>query len=343
MDSKLISTPLIDTPLIDTASISTSSIMSSDTNALNHKKIQAAPLTTFSKYRLAGFYLAISLIVMSLIGLGFKGLNLGLDFTGGYMTEFTTSQSIDKTQMQSLLTSHLSGEFELNSSAANTQWTIRQADGAANIIDKKWLNNFATQSGYNLTPQDSVYIGSQVGAELIDNGSLALLVAAIAMMLYLTWRFEWRLACGSLVALVHDVLVVLGLFAWLGLPFDLTVLASVLAIIGYSLNDSIVIGDKLREVMRTKTNMNMSDTVDTAVKLTITRSLITSGTTLATIGAIWIFGGQPLQGFAIGLFAGVIFGTLSSIALSATIPQLIGLNPEFYQHRAQELLLNDEP
>ena len=144
-------------------------------------------------------------------------------------------------------------------------------------------------------------------------------------------------------ALVHDVIVVLGLFAWLGLPFDLTVLASVLAIIGYSLNDSIVIGDKLREVMGVRTNMSMSNIVDTAVKSTLTRSLITSGTTLATIGAIWIFGGQPLQGFAIGLFAGVIFGTLSSIALSATIPQLIGLSPEFYQHRAQELLLNDEP
>ncbi|GAC21557.1 protein translocase subunit SecF [Paraglaciecola arctica] len=312
-------------------------------NTISETTAVTTPLSTFSKYRLAGFYLAISLMVLSLIGLGFKGLNLGLDFTGGYMTEFTTSQSIDKTQMQSQLASHLSDDFELNSSATNTQWTIRQADGAASIIDKDWLNTFANQSSYKITPQDSVYIGSQVGSELIDNGSLALLVAAIAMMLYLTWRFEWRLACGSLVALVHDVLVVLGLFAWLGLSFDLTVLASVLAIIGYSLNDSIVIGDKLREVMRAKTNMNMSDLVDTAVKSTLTRSLITSGTTLATIGAIWIFGGQPLQGFAIGLFAGVVFGTLSSIALSATIPQLIGLHPEFYQHRAQELLLHEQP
>ncbi|MDN4501652.1 protein translocase subunit SecF [Alteromonadaceae bacterium BrNp21-10] len=302
-----------------------------------------APLSRFSKFRLGGFYLAIMLMVLSGIGLGFKGLNLGLDFTGGYLTEFTTTQSIDKGQMQSQLASHLSGDFELNSGVANTHWTIRQTDGAANIIDKAWLNNVATQSGYDITPQDSVYIGSQVGAELIDNGGLALLVAAIAMMLYLTWRFEWRLACGSLVALFHDVLVVLGLFAWLGLSFDLTVLASVLAIIGYSLNDSIVIGDKLREVMGAKTNMNMSNIVDTAVKSTLTRSLITSGTTLATIGAIWIFGGQPLQGFAIGLFAGVVVGTLSSIAISATIPQLIGLNPEFYQQRAQELLANEEP
>jgi preprotein translocase subunit SecF len=318
-------------------------MISHNNDTLEQAQPDTAPLATFSKYRLAGFCVAITLMVLSVMGIGFKGLNLGLDFTGGYMTEFTTSQSIDKGQMQNHLATLLSGDFELNSGAANTQWNIRQADGAAHIIDKDWLNNFATQNGYNITPQDSVYIGSQVGSELIDNGGLALLVAAIAMMFYLTWRFEWRLACGSLIALVHDVLVVIGLFAWLGLSFDLTVLASVLAIIGYSLNDSIVIGDKLREVMRAKTNMNMSDMVDTAVKSTLTRSFITSGTTLATISAIWVFGGQPLQGFAIGLFAGVVLGTLSSIALSATIPQLIGLNPEFYQHRAQELLVNDEP
>lgn len=300
-------------------------------------------LSSFSKFRIAGFYLAITLMALSLLGLGFKGLNLGLDFTGGYMTEFTTEQSIDKTQMQQQLSEVLHDGFELNSSAANTQWNIRQAVGAENVIDKAWLTTFSNQSGYSITPQDSTFIGSQVGAELIDNGSLALLVAAIAMMLYLTWRFEWRLACGSLVALVHDVLVVLGLFAWLDLPFDLTVLASVLAIIGYSLNDSIVIGDKLREVMGAKTANSMNDMIDTAVKSTLTRSLITSGTTLATIGAIWIFGGQPLQGFAIGLFAGVVFGTLSSIALSATIPQLIGLNKDFYRHREQELLLDKAP
>lgn len=323
--------------------MSIKSMISHDTITPNKYAIETVPLTTFSKYRLAGFYIAITLIVLSLIGIGVKGLNLGLDFTGGYMTEFTTIQSINKTQMQNQLATHLSSDFELKSSTANTQWTIRQADGATNVIDKGWLNTFANQSGYNITPQDSVYIGSQVGSELIDNGSLALLVAAIAMMTYLTWRFEWRLACGSLVALVHDVTVVLGLFAWLGLPFDLTVLASVLAIIGYSLNDSIVIGDKLREVMGIKTEMSMSNIIDTAVQSTLTRSLITSGTTLTTVGAIWIFGGQPLQGFAISLFAGVVFGTLSSIALSATIPQLIGLNPEFYQNRAQELLLNDEP
>ncbi|MEP4889056.1 MAG: protein translocase subunit SecF [Aliiglaciecola sp.] len=309
----------------------------------NKREKSSTSLSRFSQYRIAGFYLAMTLMVLSVVGLGMRGLNLGLDFTGGYMTEFTTSQSIDKADMQRQLDAQLTADFELNSSVTNTHWTVRQADGVADVIDKAWLTEFAKQSGYQITPQDSVFIGSQVGSELIDNGGLAMLVAAIAMMMYLTWRFEWRLACGSLVALVHDVLVVLGLFAWLGLPFDLTVLAAVLAIIGYSLNDSIVIGDKLREVMSAKSNLNMSDIVDTAVKSTLTRSLITSGTTLATIASIWLFGGQPLQGFAITLFAGVVFGTLSSVAVSATIPQLIGLNPAFYQHRAQELILNDEP
>ncbi|MBU2876866.1 MULTISPECIES: protein translocase subunit SecF [Alteromonadaceae] len=316
---------------------------SSSNNESNEGKGSTQTVSRFSKYRLAGFCLAMALMVISALGLGLRGLNLGLDFTGGYLTEFTTSQSIEKSHMQNQLAAQLTGDFELNSSMTNTHWTIRQGDDTTDVIDKQWLNQFANQSGYDITPQDSVFIGSQVGSELIDNGGLALIVAAIAMMVYLTWRFEWRLACGSLVALVHDVLVVLGLFAWLGLTFDLTVLAAVLAIIGYSLNDSIVIGDKLREVMRAKSGLKMNDLVNTAIKSTLTRSLITSGTTLATIGAIWIFGGQPLQGFAIALFAGVVFGTLSSIAVSATIPQLIGLNPAFYQHRAQELLLNDEP
>lgn len=286
--------------------------------------------------RLMGFCLALGLMLFAALGLGIKGLNLGLDFTGGYMTEFTTSAAVNQQQMHAQLTTHLSGDFKLSSTSGGTQWNIRQADDATQVIDKQWLAEFATQNGYDISPQDSVYIGSQVGSELIDNGGLALLVAAITMLLYLTWRFEWRLACGSLVALVHDVLVVLGLFAWLGLTFDLTVLASILAIIGYSLNDSIVIGDKLREIMRAETHMTIGEMVDRAVQVSLPRSLITSGTTLATIGTIWIFGGQALQGFAIALFAGVVVGTLSSIAVSVTIPQLMGLKPDFYRLRQND-------
>lgn len=306
------------------------------------KHIHKSTLNTVGKLRLIGFYIALGLMLLSVLGLATKGLNMGLDFSGGYLTEFTTSQTVNQQQMQTQLGAHIKGDFKLSTSAGGTQWSIRQADDAPQVIDKKWLTEFATQSGYDISPQDSVYIGSQVGAELIDDGGLALLVAAIAMMLYLTWRFEWRLACGSLLALVHDVLVVLGLFAWLGLSFDLTVLASVLAIIGYSLNDSIVIGDKLREVMRGETKLTTSEMVDRAVQSSLTRTLITSGTTLATIGAIWIFGGPPLQGFAIALFAGVIFGTLSSVAVSATIPQLIGLKADFYRIR-QETPIEETP
>lgn len=297
---------------------------------------------TVGKCRFIGFYFALSLMLLSTVGLVIKGLNLGLDFTGGYMTEFSTVQAVSQQQMHAQIAPTIRDDFTLSSTASGTQWIIRQPDDASQIIDKQWLSQFATQSGYDIRPQDSVYIGSQVGAELIDNGGLALLVAAIAMLLYLTWRFEWRLACGSIVALIHDVLVVLGLFAWLGLSFDLTVLASVLAIIGYSLNDSIVIGDKLREVMRAQTNMSVGEMIDRAVQASLTRTLITSGTTLATIGAIWIFGGQPLQGFAIALFAGVVVGTLSSVAVSVTIPQIIGLEADFYRLR-QEVAVDETP
>jgi len=129
---------------------------------------------------------------------------------------------------------------------------------------------------------------------------------------------------------------VLGVFAWLGLSFDLTILASLLAIIGYSLNDSIIVGDKIRELMKTCKDESIAQLIDKAIKLTLVRTLITSGTTLATILAIWFFAGESLSGFSIALFTGILVGTFSSIAISATIPQLLGLTADYYINKKEE-------
>jgi len=150
-------------------------------------------------------------------------------------------------------------------------------------------------------------------------------------------RFEWRLAAGSVIALFHDVIIVLGLFAWLDLSFDLTILASLLAIIGYSLNDSIIVGDKVREIMKRNSEKDVNSIINLAIKATIVRTLITSGTTLATILAIWLFAGESLAGFSISLFCGVLVGTFSSIAISATVPQLLGLTGDYYLKKEQEI------
>ncbi|OUS24336.1 protein-export membrane protein SecF [Thalassotalea sp. 42_200_T64] len=290
-----------------------------------------------SRLRVVSFYCAAVLVVIALTGVFSKGLNLGLDFTGGYLTEFSTEQSLSQKQMQGLLIWYLPESFQLSSADNGTHWTIRQTDNDFSLKGKTWLADFAEQSGLNISPQDAIYIGSQVGDELINQGGLALLTAMFAILLYLSLRFEWRLAMGAVIALFHDVIIVLGLFSWFGISFDLTILASILAIIGYSLNDSIIVGDKIRELMKTNNQHNIDALINLAIKSTLVRTMITSGTTLATIMAIWFFAGDSLNGFAIALFAGILVGTFSSIAISATVPQLLGLTADYYQKQEESV------
>jgi len=288
-----------------------------------------------SKFRLASFYFAAVFILFSLLGLFYNGLNLGLDFTGGYLTEFSTQQSITQNKMESLLASFLPDTFQLSSAENGTHWSVQQIDNDISLKGKTWLTEFSERSGLTIMPQDAIYIGSQVGEELINQGGLALLTSVIVILLYLSFRFEWRLAAGSVIALFHDVIIVLGIFAWFELSFDLTILASLLAIIGYSLNDSIIVGDKIREIMKRNKENSIETIINLAIKSTIVRTLITSGTTLATILAIWVFAGESLAGFSIALFSGILVGTFSSIAISATVPQLLGLTADYY-HRNEE-------
>ncbi|MFT5635902.1 MAG: preprotein translocase subunit SecF [Cognaticolwellia sp.] len=294
-------------------------------------------VSRISKFRFASFYFAAMLITISLFGLFTHGLNLGLDFTGGYLTEFSTEQSIDQTKMNQQLSEYLTDDFQLSAADNGTHWSVRQTDTNIGQQDSSWLTEFSQQSGLSITPQDAIYIGSQVGDELIDQGGLALLTAVIVILVYLSLRFEWRLAAGSVVALVHDVVVVLGIFAWFNISFDLTILASLLAIIGYSLNDSIIVGDKVREIMRRNKDGDIDDIINQAIKSTLVRTSITSGTTLATVLAIGLFAGESLAGFAIALFSGILIGTYSSIAISATIPQLLGLSADHYHKKEHEV------
>jgi len=292
-----------------------------------------------SHFRIVSFYCAVIFVAIALSGLFSKNLALGLDFTGGYLTEFSTEKSVSQKQMNELLTSYLPEDFKLTSADEGTHWSVQQADKKSSLKGKEWLANFALHSELTITPQDAIYIGSQVGEELINQGGLALLTAIIVILMYLSLRFEWRLAAGAVIALFHDVLVVLGLFAWFGITFDLTILASLLAIIGYSLNDSIIVGDKIREIMKTNSEAKIDNIINQAIKSTLVRTMITSGTTLATIIAIWGFAGESLAGFSIALFTGVLVGTFSSIAISATVPQLLGLTADYYQQKEEDICL----
>lgn len=282
--------------------------------------------------RVHACYVTIVVILVAIMGLFGKGLNLGLDFSGGYLTEFTTSAPVTQQNMQQGLANLGLPEARINNSQGGERWTLRLQDTPEQVFGKHEVEDLSAQINTQIEVLDSVYISGQVGADLLEKGGLALLVAAIAILLYLSMRFEWRLALGSLCALIHDVLIVLGVFAWLGISFDLSVMAAILAIIGYSLNDSIVIGDRIRELLSIKQQVPVNVAINSAIKSTLTRTLITSGTTLTTVASIWMLAGKPLEGFSIALFVGVIVGSISSITLSATLPVMFGLDASAYHN-----------
>ncbi|MGB5788426.1 MAG: protein translocase subunit SecF [Pseudoalteromonas nigrifaciens] len=304
---------------------------------------------TGTRMRFMGLVLSTVLVLLSVVTLAQKGLNFGLDFTGGYLTEFTTNQSIELKQLKTFIAKNHNGEFELTAQG-NNHFQLREAPAinqSASNSSNDWQSAVTQSTDINATVLSSAYIGSQVGDELFEQGCLALLAAMVAVMLYLAIRFEWRLALGSVVALTHDLILVLGLFSLLQLEFNLTVLASLLAIIGYSLNDSIIVGDRVRELLRVKLNasISVSSIINSAIKSTLTRTLITSGTTLATVASVWLLAGTPLQGFAIALFSGIVVGTFSSVCIAATLPELMGLSAKNYEVKidSQSQALMDMP
>lgn len=292
-------------------------------------------MSTTTRLRLSGLVLSILLVLLSVIGVATKGLNFGLDFTGGYLTEFTTAVPISEAELAKKISYYHHDDFTL-SAQSSQHFQLREAEQGST---SPWLATLTQDETLGAEVLSSSYLGSQVGDELFEQGCLALFAAMVAVMIYLALRFEWRLALGSVVALMHDVVVVVGLFAWLQLDFNLTVLASLLAIIGYSLNDSIIVGDRVRELLRldsTTQQASVNTVINESIKSTLTRTLITSGTTLATVASVWLLAGAPLQGFSIALFVGIVVGTLSSICIAATLPQLLGLRHENYQVKVDE-------
>ncbi len=299
--------------------------------------------------RKAGLLLSLALILVAMLGLFSRGLNLGIDFTGGFITEFATSEIVEKQLITQFLTDSIDGKFALTGSNDGTTWVVRQPDTGSGLTVQSWVEVLSLQLSELAEPVqlevlDSDYIGKQIGQELKEQGGLAMLTALIIIMLYLSARFEWRFALGAIMALFHDVILVLGLFAWTQLEFNLTILAGLLAIIGYSLNDSIVVADRIRELMQSTRQKSLAQVINSAITDTITRTLITSGTTLTTIACIWWLAGTPLFGFSVALFSGIVVGTLSSICISATFPELARLDVELYtKKKANEEALDNLP
>ncbi|AUD61445.1 preprotein translocase subunit SecF [Shewanella sp. Pdp11] len=294
-----------------------------------------------TKWRYVSSAISIFLMITSLAIIGVKGFNWGLDFTGGVVTEVQLDRKITSSELQPLLNAAYQQEVSVISASEPGRWVLRYGDIKSADTEQSNVDIQQTLAPLNSEVQvlNSSVVGPQIGQELAEQGGLALLVAMLCILGYLSYRFEWRLASGALFALVHDVVFVLAFFALTQMEFNLTVLAAVLAILGYSLNDSIIIADRIRELLIAKPKLSIQEINNQAIVATFSRTMVTSGTTLMTVGALWIMGGGPLEGFSIAMFIGILTGTFSSISVGTSLPEFLGLTPEHYK----EQVISDTP
>ncbi len=270
--------------------------------------------------------LSISLVILSIFSLSFKGLNAGLDFTGGTLIEIKLSQSTNLEEIRKVLGSKLEDDFQVSYFGSEQDVLIKIPGGSENNLSDEIVAALKNSFQFDLRRKD--FIGPQIGEELRDQGGLGILAAMLVMMIYIMFRFQFKFAIGALLALIHDVLIVLGFFSIFYIGFNLTVLAAILAVIGYSLNDTIVVSDRIRENYRKKRKSDNVDVINRSLNQMLGRTLITSLTTLLVLFALLILGGDFIQNFAIALICGVIVGTYSSIYVLCNNLILMNLNFE---------------
>lgn len=277
----------------------------------------------FMRFRKVALMISGGLLIASVISLTFKNLEFGLDFTGGVLLEIKLNENLESLEeIRTLLTEKKIEDFILNFSGSQNDVIIK-IPGQIKSESSELLKSVLREN-FEFDLRKEEFIGPQIGEELRDQGGLGLLLALAIMTIYIMFRFQYKFAIGAIFALVHDVLIVLGLFSLFSIDFDLTVLAAVLAVIGYSLNDTIVVSDRIRENFRKKRRSETIPLIDRSLNQMLGRTLITSITTLLVLLALLIFGGDAIQNFSIALIIGVIAGTYSSIYVVCNT--LISLN-----------------
>ncbi len=280
------------------------------------------------KRRLA-FVFSAALILISVGSLFVRGMNFGIDFTGGTLVEVGYPQSVELAGIRSTLETEGFRGVTVQHFGTTRDVLVRLAPrediSSAELSDRAFaaLNRVADGEAELRRVE---FVGPQVGEELTEDGGLAMLYALIGILIYVAFRFEYRFAFGSVIALVHDVIVTIGVFSLLQIEFDLPVLAAVLAVIGYSLNDTIVVYDRIRENFRMMRKGETVDIINASLNQTLSRTLMTSGTTLLVLIALFLFGGAIIHGFALALIVGIVIGTYSSIYVASTAALALGVS-----------------
>jgi preprotein translocase subunit SecF len=289
---------------------------------------------SFLIHRYKAFVFSAILLVISIASLAWQGLNFGIDFTGGTVMELIFEQPVDLSEVREKLAQNNLSNAIAQFYGTSSEVMLRvppQRQGSEAEISSQVLKALASFG--NIRIQKVEFIGPNIGRELTEQGVLALLFALGGILIYVAFRFEWRFAVSSVAALFHDVLIVVGLFSLFRWNFDLTVLAALLAVIGYSLNDTIVVFDRIRENFQKQRkihDISAMETMNTAINQTLSRTLLTSLTTLFVLFTLLIFGGSTLQGFALALFLGIVIGTYSSIFVASPLALELGVKREHF-------------
>ena len=281
----------------------------------------------FMKFRKIAGIFSIALFSISVLTLGFRGLTLGLDFSGGTLIEISYEEPANLEEIRSILIANNFEDSQVVNFGTDLDVLIKVADQSGNSKLGNQIFTLLQDKGLPGTLKRSEFVGPQIGSELRDQGGVGMLVALFMILLYVAFRFQYKFALGAVTALTHDVVIILGFFSIFAWDFDLTVLAALLAVIGYSLNDTIVVSDRIRENFRTQRELDdPQEIIDLSLNQTLSRTVITSFTTLLVLFALFIFGGDLIRGFSLALILGVLIGTYSSIYTAGAVALLLDVN-----------------
>ena len=278
----------------------------------------------FMRFRKIAITISLILFVGSIGSIFMKGLSLGLDFSGGTLVEIQYEDSVDLSEIRAVLSENGYEDFQVVNFGSSLDVLIKIADQPGNSSLGDQIFALLSSNNFEGELKRIEFVGPQIGSELRDQGGLGMLVALGMILLYVAFRFQYKFALGAVAALGHDVVIILGLFSIFAWDFDLSVLAALLAVIGYSLNDSIVVSDRIRENFRSERALGSVDLINLSLNQTLSRTVITSLTTLLVLFALFFYGGDAVRGFSLGLIIGVLIGTYSSLYIVTTI--LISLN-----------------
>lgn len=285
----------------------------------------------FMRLKWPALLLSALLILGSFASIFSQGINWGLDFTGGTVIEVGLTQGADLTAMRQTLATAGYPDAVIQLFGSSKDVLIRiplRPDLAQAKVGEAVLHALNSQLAEPVTMRRVEFVGPSVGEELKQDGGLAMLVALLGILLYVALRFEWRLSVGAVLSLAHDVILTVGLFSALQLEFDLTVLAAILALIGYSINDTIVVFDRLRESFRKLRDATVDETINHAITSTLNRTVITSLTTILVLLVLFFMGGALIHGFATALLFGIAVGTYSSVYVASAIAEVLGISRE---------------